>query len=295
MRIWINNGTMMRDLKRQQSKTARVRQNRRKKQKQQKQPLHLRKLLHRLLRISVLLGSAALLVTGGFFAVKMLQTSELFRVERISTSGGHHLTPEQIIALSDIRPGVNSFHLDLDLIGRKIAENPWVRTARVERIFPRQVEISVEEREAVAIINLGYLYYLDRHGEVFKVLEAEDNLDYPVITGFDYQKAQEHDPQTAAELKQVVALLDDLRQRDHFGLAQLSEIHRDAGGGLNLFTLDGGVKIKLGRDNFTAKLDRLERIYAQLQPQLPILDYIDLNIDEKVIVRIERTASAAKG
>lgn len=282
----------MRDLKRQPKKTARVRQNRR---KQQKQPLRLRKLLHRVLRIGVVTFSGALIVVGGFFAVQLLQTSDLFRIERISASGGHHLSQEQIVALSDIRPGMNTFKLDLDLIGRKIAENPWVREAQVQRIFPRQVAISIEEREAVAIINLGYLYYLDRHGEVFKVLEAEDSLDYPVITGFDYRKVEAHDAQTARELKKIVALIADLQQRKLFGLQQLSEINRDPNGCLALFTLQGAVKIKLGRGDYGRKLDRLERIYAQLQPRLPILDYIDLNVDEKVIVRIERTAKAAKG
>jgi len=283
----------MRDLKRQQNKTVKVRQNRRK--QQEKKPLRLRKLLHRLLRIGVVSFSAVLLLFGGFFSVQLLMTSDLFRIDRISATGGQHLSQEQIVALSDIQTGVNTFKLDLDLIGRKIAENPWVREARVQRIFPRQVEITVEEREAVAIINLGYLYFLDRHGEVFKVLEGDDDLDFPVITGFDYQKVQEHDPQTARELKKIVALLADLQQREQFGLAQLAEINRDAGGGLSLFTLNAGVRIKLGREDYQRKLDRLERIYAQLQPRLPILDYIDLNVDEKVIVRIERTATAAKG
>ena len=59
-------------------------------------------------------------------------------------------------------------------------------------------------------------------------------------------------------------------------------------------TLEGGVKVRLGREAFGNKLDRLERIYAELQPRLPILDYIDLNVDEKVIVRIERPKQAAK-
>jgi len=283
----------MRDLKRQQNKkTAKVRQNRR---KQKQQPLRLRKLLHRLLRISVLSFSVILLVVGVVLMVQLLLASDIFRIERITARGGHHLSREQIIALSDIRPGLNTFELDLGLIGRKIAENAWVREARVQRIFPRQIEINIEEREAVAIINLGYLYYLDRHGEVFKVLEAEDNLDYPVITGFDYRKVEEQDPRTGKELKRIVALLEDLQQREKFGLNQLSEISRGPGGGLSLFTLDAGVKIKLGRGNYKNKLDRLERIYAQLQPRLPMLDYIDLNVDEKVIVRIERTAKAARG
>lgn len=280
----------MRDLKRQQKTKRKVRQNRKKTEKKQ---LNLRKLLHRALRIGVASFSGALIVVGGFLVVQLLLASDLFRIEQICVQGGRHLAVEQVVALSDIKPGLNTFSLDLDLIGRKVAENPWVREAQVQRIFPKQIDIRIEERQPVAIINLGYLYYLDDRGEVFKVLESDDSLDYPVVTGFDYQKIEQRDPQSAADLQRIVALLADLTQREKFGLQQISEVHREKSGGIALFTLDGGVRIRLGREAFAKKLDRLERIYAELQPRLPILDYIDLNVDEKVIVRIERPTQAA--
>ena len=285
----------MRDLKRQPQTKSKLRKNRKNRPKGEKRPLKLRKLLHRSLRIAVASCSGALLIVGGFFAVQLMMASDMFRIENIAVNGGGSLSQEQVVELSDIRQGLNTFALDLGLIGRKIEENPWVREARVERVFPREVVISIVERQPVAIINLGYLYYLDRHGEVFKVLDAADKLDFPIITGFDYQKVEQRDPQVSAELQQIVALMADLAERQLFSLDQVSEIHRNPSGSLALFTLTSGVKVRLGRKEFSKKIDRLERIYAQLKPRLPILDYIDLNVDEKVIVRIERPANAARG
>jgi len=281
----------MRDLKRNNKTAKRVRGNR---LKQKKKPLNWRKVLHRTLRIGVTLFSAALIVVGGFFVTQLLLASDLFRVEQVDVQGGGRLNDGQVVALSDIKIGINTFILDLGLIGRKIEENPWVESAHVQRIFPRQVMINVEERHPVAIVNLGYLYYLDKQGEIFKVLDATDNLDYPIITGFNYTKAQAHNAEYVQQLRQVVELLTDLNQRDLFSLEQVSEIHYEASGGLSLFTLDGSVKVKLGYTGFSKKLDRLERIYAQLQPKLQMLDYIDLNVEEKVIVRIERPKQMAK-
>ncbi len=281
----------MRDLKRQNQKTRKVRSNRRKKERRQ---LDLRKLLHRTLRICVALFSLVLLVTGSFFFVQFLMASDLFRVDQVEVVGNSRLSAEQTVALSDIQYGVNTFSLDLDMIGHKIEENPWIETARVQRIFPRKVLVTLTEREPVAIINLGYLYYLDARGEIFKVLDARDSLDYPVITGFDYEKAQRHDPEYAKKLETIVTLIEELRTRSIVNLEQVSEIHQNREGGLTLFTLQNGVEIRLGWDGFSKKIDRLERIYAQLQPKLNILDYIDLNVDEKVIVRIERSVKTAK-
>ncbi len=282
----------MRDLKRQPTVKRKLRQNRK---KQQKKPLNLRKFLHRALRIGVVSFSGLLIVVGGVLMVQLLLASDVFRIEQISVQGGHHLSDQKVVALSDIRTGMNTFSLDLALIGSKIEENPWVREARVQRIFPRQVDVQIEERQPVAIVNLGYLYYLDGQGEVFKVLEATDQLDFPVVTGFDYQKVKQCDRTCASDLKLVVALLEELQDRQLFGLEQISEVHREPSGNFALYTLNGGVKVRLGREDFANKLDRLERIYAELQPRLQILDYIDLNVDEKVIVRIERPTQAARG
>ncbi|WP_029917444.1 cell division protein FtsQ/DivIB [Pelobacter seleniigenes] len=281
----------MRDLKSHQQKTRKVRRNRR---KQERKPLEVRKFLHRALRVGVALFSAALVVVGGFFLVQLLMASDMFRIDTIDVTGNTRLTREQIVLLSDIEPGVNTFSLDLGMIGHKIEENPWVKQARVQRIFPRQVKITLVERKPVAIINLGYLYYLDDHGEIFKVLDSSDQLDFPVVTGFDYERAQQHETEYAQLLKQIVTLIADLKQRKTLNLAQVSEIHRTAENGLTLLTMNGGVAIKLGWDHFARKIDRLEQIYAQLQPKLPILDYIDLNVDEKVIVRIQRSKTSAK-
>jgi cell division protein FtsQ len=281
----------MRDLKKTNQKTKKIRRNRR---KQEKKPMNLRKNLRRFLRVSVTLFSALMIVVGGFFVVQLLMASDLFKVDQISVKGNHRLDDSSIIALSDIQSGVNTFNLDLGLIGRKIEENPWVQQARVERIFPRQVIVEIQERKPVAIVNLGYLYYLDVQGEVFKVLDASDKLDYPMITGFDYERAKGHDEVYVEKFKQIVGLLKNLKKRNQFNLKQVSEIHHDSDGGMVLFTMKGSVEIKLGRDDFIQKIDRLERIYTQLQPKLKILDYIDLNVKEKVIVRIERSSKTAK-
>ncbi|MCW9050432.1 MAG: FtsQ-type POTRA domain-containing protein [Deltaproteobacteria bacterium] len=281
----------MNDLKKTNQKTKKVRQNRR---KQKKKPVNLRKLLQRFLRVGVAVFSATLIVVGVFFVTQLLLASDLFRIDEVSVKGSQRLSDQQVVDLSDVQVGVNTFNLDLNLIGRKIEENPWVQQARVQRIFPRQIGVHIQERQPVAIVNLGYLYYLDNQGEIFKVLDANDKLNFPIITGFEYEKAQGHDEGYAQRLTQIVSLLSDLRQRELFNLDQISEIHQDVDGGLSLFTFDGSVKIKLGQSGYREKLDRLERIYAELQPKLRMLDYIDLNVEEKVIVRIERPKKMAK-
>jgi len=278
----------MRDLKLSSSglrkASTKTRANRK---KSEKKTFALRNFLHRTLRLLVAGCSLVLLVIGIALLLQVILASDLFRVEDIKVVGAQRLSRDTVKALSDIQPGVSTFALDLALISRKIEENAWIHQARIERIFPRQLNIVVKERRPLAIINLGYLYYLDENAEVFKVLSAEDSLDFPVISGFERETLLQNPALGQAQLAQIVALIEDLAQRKIFDLTQVSEIHREANGGLSLFTLVGSVRIKLGEDQFVAKLDRLEKVYPRVKSRLELLAYIDLNVDRRVIVQIE--------
>lgn len=283
----------MRDFK--SPKPVKVKVNRR---KRQAEPRDWRQLFQRLLHVGVLLGKFALVILllgGAVLAARQVFHSGYFSVAKVRVENLGRVSEEEIVALSDIRPGMNIFDLELGLIGRKIEENPWIATARVERVLPREVVISVREREPKAVINLGYLYYLDAGGDIFKVLGPEDSIDYPVITGIDRRTMLEAPDDCRRQLRQAMALLDDLAGRRIFALDDVSELNVDQTDGLTLYTVSGGVPIRMGQNNFTSKLDRLERIYRELESRLPVLKYIDLNVADRVIVKVDSSRTTGKG
>jgi cell division protein FtsQ len=153
----------------------------------------------------------------------------------------------------------------------------------------------VVEREARAVIDLGYLYYVDKAGEVFKVLESGDQLNYPVITGIDRQYLLDNPDQTQESLNLALLLMDELDKRSLFNLDDVSEIHYDQQEGLILYTRIGGVPVRLGKQGFGVKLNRLETIYQDLEPRLLALRYIDLNVTDRVIVKVDVKRTVGRG
>ncbi len=277
----------MRDLKaaNQNAKAkTKTKVNRRKRQKQKRD---WKRIFHRLLVISVRLGSLVLLVSGGFLVGQMLFDSGYFRVDSVRILNNQRVSQNEILGLSDIRQGNRMFDLDLELIGAKIEENPWIVSAQVKRVFPRQVLVQVTEREPQAIINLGYLYYVDGGGEIFKQLDSGDSLDFPVITGIDRNLLLEQPEQTRNQLVLAMSLIEVLGSRRVFTLGKVSELKVDVQEGLVLYTYTGGVPVRMGYENFAAKLDRLETIYPELEPRLLGLKSIDLNVIDRVIVQID--------
>lgn len=278
----------MHDLKAHKQK--KLKSNRR---KETKQPRDWKKVFHRSLRIVIASGSGFLLASGALLTAQMLLESGYFGVEQIRVEQQVRVSEGDILDASDIEIGDSLFDLELHMIGRKIEEHPWIARAEVERAFPDQVVIRVVEREPRAIIDLDYLYYVDKSGDVFKMLESGDELDYPVITGIDRQYLLDNPDQTQDSLNLALALMNQLEVRPLFNLDDVSEIHFDQQDGLIMHTRIGGVPVRMGKQGFELKLNRLEAIYEDLEPRLLALKYIDLNVTDRVIVKVDvkRTVS----
>lgn len=251
----------------------------------QRKPLDLKKYLRPLKTVA--LGLVVVTLASGilFGCYRAITTATLFSLKSIEVSTAKHLTRDEILGLAGVEPGKDLLHMNLKLMGEHILQNPWVETVRINRYFPDTVSIVITEREPVAIVNMGFIYYLDSKGNVFKVLNQGDKLDYPVITGFS-EEALGSDPKGSKEaLEATCELLDILREKGAFILADVSEIHYDKGYGFTLFTAAGALPVKVGSGDFSAKVERFARIYRSLMVQLPSIHYIDLDYNDKIIVK----------
>ena len=120
---------------------------------------------------------------------------------------------------------------------------------------------------------------------MFKVLNQGDRLDFPVVTGFSEEELTNDPKGTKEALETTCLLLKTLREKGAFILADVSEIHYDKGYGFTLFTAAGALPVKVGAGDFPAKVERLARIYRDLIVQLPTIHYIDLDYNDKIIVK----------
>jgi cell division protein FtsQ len=253
--------------------------------KKQRKPINYRGFFKKAARLVGGVIVLSLVVVVGVELYGVLAHTTFLRLERIEVNTLQRLTREEVIALAGVKPGDDLLTMKLRRVGEQLQKNPWAEKVRVRRYFPHTLAITIAEREPVAVVNMGYLYYLDKKGEVFKPLNEGDRLDYPVLTGIN-EEDMGKDPAGAREaLKGALALIALLNGKQVPALADISEIHFDRGYGFTLFTVQGGVPVKLGNSAFGEKLARLARIYPALQAQMPILEYIDLDYNDKIIVK----------
>lgn len=251
----------------------------------QRKPLDLQKYLRPLLKFATVLTAASLAVGIVYIACRALNSATFFRLKTIEVSTTKRLTREEILGLAEVEPGKDLLRMNLRRMGEHILQNPWVETVKINRYLPDGISITITEREPLAIVNMGFIYYLDKNAKVFKVLNQGDRLDYPVVTGFS-EEEMGTDPKGSEEaLEATCELLKILREKGAFILADVSEIHYDAGYGFTLFTASRALPIKVGAGDFDSKVERFAHIYRDLMLQRQSLQYIDLDYDDKIIVK----------
>ena len=252
---------------------------------QRSKPLEPGKYLRPMGKIALGLSGVALVCTIIFIGSRALCATTFFRLKTIDISSVKRLNRDEILAIAGVEPGRDLLRMNLKRMGEQLAQNPWVETVRIHRYFPDRLSISITEREPLAVVNLGYIYYLDKKGTVFKVLSQGDRLDYPVVTGFS-EEALNNDPAGTKEaLKTTCELLKVLHEKGALILADISEIHYDKGYGFTLYTASGALPVKVGYGDFTPKVERFARIYRELMAQRPSLQYIDLDYNDKIVVK----------
>jgi cell division protein FtsQ len=272
----------VRDFAKSSHQRKKVAQN---KVKIKRKPLDLKKFVRPLKTIAAGVALLSLVAGSIFGCYKAIKSVSLFSLKNIEVSACKHVTRDELLGLAGVEPGKDLLHMNLKQMGEHILQNPWVETVRINRYFPDTVSISITEREPVAIINMGFIYYLDKKGTVFKVLTQGDTLDFPIVTGFSEEELGSDPKGTREALESTCNLLKILREKGAFILADVSEIHYDKGYGFTLFTASGALPVKVGSDDFSAKVERFARIYRGLLVQLPTIHYIDLDYKDKIIVK----------
>ena len=119
-----------------------------------------------------------LLCAGGYYFL----TSEYFNITSIDVSGNEYYTRSQLIQMTGIKTGKNTFEFDISRICDKLLEDPYIKNVKIRRIPMGTVRINVTERVEYATVPYGESYVLlDNEGMVLRV--SEDPPTLPLLLG----------------------------------------------------------------------------------------------------------------
>ncbi len=201
----------------------------------------------------------------------------------IRIDGLVHQDPETVLAAIGVTPGGSLIGFDASHAKRLLESLDWVASAKVQRLFPNQLEIAVAERQPFAIWQRdGQYYVIDKSGAAMSNISANQMTTLPLVTGEGAQTA-------AAELVNQLEAFPAL-------MLQVKAAARVGDRRWNLY-LDSGVKVMLPENGAAdaladlAKLDESQKILSKG------ITAVDLRLADRMTVAMavaEDTDTAAK-
>jgi cell division protein FtsQ len=234
-------------------------------------------------RLVPIAASGAVLAAAGAGAVWLL-TSPRFAVTEVAVVGASRLTPEDIVAASGIGPGTNLFRLDPGAVVARLEALPLVRRADLVRRFPNQVTLAVEERRPFTLAHAGRLHWIDEQGVSLGAESRAVAPEAPVITGLGPGDFATSDGAPAPRVAAGISLLRVLLRSEPALLRQISEIDVSRPEGPVLYTVEG-VEVRLGSEDWEARLGRLQGVLAQVRAGSEPVRAIDLRFRDQVVLK----------
>ncbi len=200
--------------------------------------------------------------------------------EDIKIQGLVHQVPETVLAAIGIAPGGSLIGFDATEARLTLENLDWVQSAKVQRLFPNQIEIAVVEREPFAIWQRGGEYYvIDRSGIALSGIAPSMVMSLPLVTGEGAQFA-------AAELINQVSVYPAL-------MLQMRAAAWVGGRRWTLY-LDSGVTVLLPERGWVEAMRKLKMLDETQQLLSKGIRSVDFRVADRISVAVAEIAGEAE-
>jgi len=127
--------------------------------------------------LALILGVVVWIAQRPYFAIAKIQ------IEPMQSESLNYVSPASVRATIAGQIAGNFFSVDLDETRDLIETVPWVRHARIRRVWPNALRIQIEEQQPLALWNENEM--INSWGEAFSANQGElpDDADLPQLNG----------------------------------------------------------------------------------------------------------------
>lgn len=225
-----------------------------------------------------------------FFAGTCLfLTSALwFNLNEIVLSGDGNLSLNEVIKLSPIVLGTNIFRIDTGKIENDIKEDLTLSWVKVTRKLPDKIEIQLQRKKPIFLINLDRLYGLTRGKEIIPLKGSNGKLNLPILSGIYLNRINFYREVDTPEIQRAVDFYQAVLEADSTFLDKISELNLSSQENLVLYLLPSGLRVMMGKDHYKSRIARLMAI-LETEDDLERFSWVDLRFKNQGIVRNKKS------
>ncbi|OGF98984.1 MAG: hypothetical protein A3F83_07390 [Candidatus Glassbacteria bacterium RIFCSPLOWO2_12_FULL_58_11] len=178
---------------------------------------------------------------------------------------------------------------DLGPAKKALQDQPLIKQVRLLRKFPDCLQVQVEERKPVALVNLGELVPVDEESCVLPLDVTRYGFELPIITpraaGVLPSAEEGGRRQLNKEGRQLVQAVIAFGKLAPDMLPGVSEFTLNEEGKVVLVTLDDGLRVVLGKWVEAKNIDYLRWMLGELKSREDKPALVDLSFEGQIVVK----------
>jgi cell division septal protein FtsQ len=183
------------------------------------------------------------------------------------------------------RPLGNILLCDISALQEEIRAFAWVKDVRIRKVLPATLKIDIAERVPFALLERDGLALVDEDGVVLERLPAGCESPLPVVR--DEGSFRDRFP---AKWREASACLKCLSPAER---ARLAGLECSDDGRMTLAFKDDPMRLIVDGTDIRERLDVFAAARASLEAEFGALEYADLRIDGRIIIRPQEEAAGA--
>lgn len=206
----------------------------------------------------------------------------IFELHNCYTEGGNlEFSGQQAFDWCGLSKAESLLEIDLEALRDRILNShPEFKEVVIEKNYPDTIKVLVEPRIPFAQVKTVRFFKVDAQGFVFEDSYEDPLSRLPVIEGVGSRSVKKGMFCSSAALKKAIKIIRLLEARgfkDKYGIEKIDVANID-----NIsFYLKEDIEIKLGKDRFEEKTEKLEARLPNLD--LSQIKYIDLRFKDLIV------------
>ncbi len=234
------------------------------------------------LRFALWIALAVVVLAAGTVVCLALFTGTC-RIQAVNFSGNRHLGADYLRSLSGISGYRNLVTLPVGRIEKNLESNPWIRQAKVQRHLLHTVNVKVEERRPLGVLDCsGTGFLVSSDGTVVEKIPLEQFPELPRVHGGALRPPTVGEKISDGKVNECLGVMRGMPESVRAILALGNPF--DGRGPVFISRL--GFNVVYG-PNTEAKLKNtvLEAILADVKNNRRKISYIDLRVPEAPVIK----------
>ena len=201
-------------------------------------------------------------------------------VQHISIEGNFHTLKKSILKKVRIKPGVSIFQYSPQAIKNQVEQLPWVRSAKVQRVFPKTIALKISEKFPLALWQQNQkLILVDDQGHLIPSINPTSFSYLPIVIG---EKAAQKAPALFSALSSQPHL-----QKRLSAAILVSDRRWD-------LIFNKTLRVKLPEKNIPVALISLTKLEQDKHINMDDIVSIDLRVSDRLYIHLKKKAAAAR-